>query len=103
MLKVSGIENKYFNAGVLAFNFTDECRNLMSECRKLLDETDYDDQYILNTVFKGKFSNIGVEYNVSGNRCQQVVENPKILHFIGTQKPWHVSPYYKYYLQYKDE
>ena len=103
MLKASGVEDKYFNAGVLAFNFTPECRSLMSKCREMINSTDYDDQQILNTVFKGNFLNIGIEYNISANRSEEIACNPKILHFIGLNKPWHVSPYYKYYLQYKDE
>ena len=103
MLKASGVEDKYFNAGVLAFNFTPECRSLMSKCREMISNTDYDDQQILNTVFKGNFLNIGTEYNISANRGEETACDPKILHFIGLNKPWHVSPYYKYYLQYKDE
>lgn len=79
----------YINAGVIAFNFTQECRRLLSVCRGRITETD--DQTILNEVFQGHIAYVGPEYNclVCGIPMDGV--EPKVLHYIGSSKPWQVD------------
>lgn len=79
----------YINAGVIAFNFTQECRRLLSVCRGRITETD--DQTILNEVFQGRIAYVGPEYNclVCGIPMDGV--EPKVLHYIGSLKPWQVD------------
>lgn len=79
----------YINAGVIAFNFTQECRRLLSVCRGRITESD--DQTILNEVFQGHISYVGPEYNclVCGIPMDGV--EPKVLHYIGSSKPWRVD------------
>ena len=79
----------YINAGVIAFNFTEECRRLLCVCRGRIAETD--DQTILNEVFQGHIAYVGPEYNclVCGIPMDDV--EPKVLHYIGSSKPWLVD------------
>lgn len=79
----------YINAGVIAFNFTQECRRLLSVCRGRITESD--DQTILNEVFQGHIAYVGSEYNclVCGIPMDGV--EPKVLHYIGSSKPWRVD------------
>lgn len=79
----------YINAGVIAFNFTQECRRLLSVCRGRITESD--DQTILNEVFQGHIAYVGPEYNclVCGIPMDGV--EPKVLHYIGSSKPWGVD------------
>ena len=79
----------YINAGVIAFNFTQECRRLLSVCRGRITESD--DQTILNEVFQGHIAYVGPEYNclVCGIPMDDV--EPKVLHYIGSSKPWRVD------------
>lgn len=79
----------YINAGVIAFNFTQECRRLLSVCRGRITESD--DQTILNEVFQGHIAYVGPEYNclVCGIPMDGV--EPKVLHYIGSSKPWRVD------------
>lgn len=79
----------YINAGVIAFNFTQECRRLLSVCRGRITESD--DQTILNEVFQGHIAYVGPEYNcfVCGIPLDGV--EPKVLHYIGSSKPWRVD------------
>lgn len=79
----------HINAGVIAFNFTEECRRLLCVCRGRITETD--DQTILNEVFQGHIAYVGPEYNclVCGIPMDGV--EPKVLHYIGSSKPWRVD------------
>lgn len=79
----------YINAGVIAFNFTEECRRLLCVCRGRITEAD--DQTILNEVFQGHIAYVGPEYNclVCGIPMDDV--EPKVLHYIGSSKPWLVD------------
>lgn len=86
-----------FNAGVLAFRFTDECRSLMAECREMIGRERYDDQSILNVVFRDHFTAIPYCYNVSGMISQRA-SSDKIIHYIGSPKPWNLGTALKYYM-----
>lgn len=81
---IKAVGDDYFNAGVLAFNFTNECKIKMEYCRSLINEK-LDDQKILNIVFKNCFKPLPKEYNFMCNHNN--ITNPKILHFIGKNKP----------------
>lgn len=85
----------FFNAGVIAFNFTDECKSLMNNARDMISEG-YDDQYILNYIFKNKFTKISTKYNVNGS-LMNASSDDKIVHYIGGTKPWNWGSCYKYY------
>ncbi len=85
----------FFNAGVVAFNFTDECKAKMQEARNMIKDG-YDDQYILNYVFKDSFTKISLKYNINGFLFERTSED-KIIHYIGGTKPWNWGSCYKYY------
>ena len=75
----------FFNAGVIAFNFTNECKELMNKARSMINEG-YDDQYILNYVFKNKFTKISTKSNIYG--CVMYITLvDKIIPYIGGTKP----------------
>lgn len=76
-----------FNAGVLAFNFTDRCKELMAECRAMIGKEHYDDQSILNVVFHSEFTAIPYDYNVNG-MISEIKPTDKIIHYIGGTKAW---------------
>jgi hypothetical protein len=48
---------------VLCFNFTDECKKLMSKCRGLIG-SGLNDEQILNEVFSKKHYKLPLEYNL---------------------------------------
>lgn len=88
-----------FNAGVLAFNFTPECRELMEKARSSI-KPGHDDQQILHEIFEGKVDFVGIEYNMlvtPYTRDEFELHGAKILHFIGSKKPWEHDPRLKYY------
>lgn len=78
-----GANNNIINAGVIAFNFTDECKNKMAKCRDLIYK-EKDDQRILNKVFGDTFYPMPIEYNAMSFID---VKNPKIIHYVGDRKP----------------
>lgn len=78
---------KSFNAGVLAFNFTDRCKELMAECRAMIGREHYDDQSILNIVFHNDFTSVPYAYNVNG-MISEAKPTDRIIHYIGSSKVW---------------
>lgn len=97
-IKVYGVNNNIINAGVIAFNFTDECKNKMAKCRDLIYK-EKDDQRILNKVFGDTFYPMPIEYNAMSFVD---VKNPKIIHYVGDRKPWMIPNAYYYWLKYKN-
>lgn len=63
ILRAAEYRPNYFNSGVLAFNFTDKCKNLLKECRSRITENTHDEM-ILNEVFKNETSFVDRTYNV---------------------------------------
>lgn len=79
--------NIWLNAGVLAFNINNECRNLLKQCRSKIGDL-HDDQIIINDVFKDKITYISEEYNYMGRNIKDGI---KIVHYIGNVKPWNIG------------
>lgn len=79
--------NIWLNAGVLAFNINNECKNLLKQCRSKIGDL-HDDQIIINDVFKGKITYISEEYNYMGKNIKDGI---KIVHYIGNTKPWNIG------------
>lgn len=79
--------NIWLNAGVLAFNINNECKNLLKQCRSKIGDL-HDDQIIINDVFKGKITYISEEYNYMGRNIKDGI---KIVHYIGNTKPWNIG------------
>lgn len=79
--------NIWLNAGVLAFNINNECKDLLKQCRSKIGDL-HDDQIIINDVFKDKITYISEEYNYMGRNIKDGV---KIVHYIGNTKPWNIG------------
>lgn len=79
--------NIWLNAGVLAFNINNECKNLLKQCRSKIGDL-HDDQIIINDVFKDKITYISEEYNYMGKNIKDGI---KIVHYIGNVKPWNIG------------
>lgn len=79
--------NIWLNAGVLAFNINNKCRNLLKQCRSKIGDL-HDDQIIINDVFKDKITYISEEYNYMGRNIKDGI---KIVHYIGNTKPWNIG------------
>lgn len=79
--------NIWLNAGVLAFNINNECKDLLKQCRSKIGDL-HDDQIIINDVFKDKITYISEEYNYMGRNIKDGV---KIVHYIGNVKPWNIG------------
>lgn len=79
--------NIWLNAGVLAFNINNECKNLLKQCRSKIGDL-HDDQIIINDVFKDKITYISEEYNYMGKNIKDGI---KIVHYIGSVKPWNIG------------
>lgn len=97
---VSINNNNYINAGVLAFNFTNECKECMNKVRNRIGYSP-DDQDCINIGFDGKKTIISNEYNCMIG-CLEPNDETKIIHFLGPVKPWHMHPSIKYWLKYNE-
>lgn len=97
-IKAYGEKNEFFNSGVLAFNFNKKCKELLNECRKL-NTGELDDQKILNKIFKNVFIPLPQEYNFYAFLKRDI--DPKIIHFIGDNKPWKMNKNYYSWIEYK--
>ena len=88
--------NIWLNAGVLAFNFTDNCKKLLEKCRNKIGNLQ-DDQIIINDVFKDNITYITEEYNYMG---KDIKEGIKIVHYIGNIKPWNIGNKFTLWFKY---
>ena len=88
--------NKYFNAGVLLFNLAkirqDNIEQKFEEYTKNeFENIKVGDQEIINVVCQGKIKEINSEWNVQSSNFvnrSDYTNSPKIVHYIGRQKPW---------------
>ena len=116
---------EYFNAGVLLINLKKWREEQISD--KILDYITHNsskliswDQDALNVAFENKWKKLNVEWNVGQNfyrvnplheyfdltsqKFNQLKTNPSIVHFTGSDKPWHFinqHPLKSDYLLYK--
>lgn len=88
--------NIWLNAGVLAFNINNECKNLLKQCRSKIGDL-HDDQIIINDVFKDKITYISEEYNYMGKNIKDGI---KIVHYIGSVKPWNIGDKFTLWFKY---
>ena len=95
---LKAVGEQWFNAGVLCFNFTDECKELMSKCRELIS-SGLNDEQILNEVFSKKYNKLPLEYNLFAQWDD--LTKPKIIHYVGRQKPWFTNDLYYEWFKYK--
>lgn len=107
--KALGIDAcKYFNSGVIVMNL-DLLRkeNFYRKFTELFKKYKFrvaPDQDCLNIVCKDRVTYLGFEWNAMPVRSQNGLteENPKLIHFNLTAKPWHYPdlPYEKYFWDY---
>lgn len=88
--------NKYFNSGVLLFNLSKMREDNIEKSFEEYTEKEFanirvGDQQIINVVCQGKIKELNSSWNVQSsnfvNRSDYTKE-PKIVHFVGKQKPW---------------
>lgn len=92
---------KYFNAGVLVFDYSKWIQNnIFESLRKILYQKEinfqYWDQDVLNYFFKGNYKEIDEALNfeieiTEDNHYHLIIEKLIFLHYLGNKKPWHVS------------
>lgn len=92
----------YVNAGVLLLNLKKIREDALTEEFFALDAKEnllYRDQDVLNLAFKGKIKHFPRIFNLIGAERYDGVEEPKLIHFTGRAKPWHVavSPWHEEY------
>lgn len=88
--------NLYFNAGVLLFNLKKIREdNIEQEFEKYVqkefENIRVGDQQIINVVCQGKIKQVESAWNVQSSNFvnrSDYTNSPKIVHFIGRQKPW---------------
>jgi lipopolysaccharide biosynthesis glycosyltransferase len=98
----------YINAGVMLFNLTairqDDVQNkLLSAAKELSGKVKFQDQDIINIVFKNKIKAISDKFNFAGNNMlkdRKRVKLAHILHYTGERKPWHTKKNYLGHKQY---
>lgn len=85
-------QGDYFNAGVLYINaekWGTACETLLALTEQYQTALVYGDQDILNLYFQHKWYALPRDYNLQTTYLEQeIIENVKILHFTGKQKPW---------------
>ncbi len=103
------IGNEYFNAGVMYIDIanwkTESISNELINTGMLhKNHIRYWDQDILNIYFKNRIGEIDSGYNVFRSQ-RRLNPPPKIVHFAGPVKPWHLfnsHPYRKEYRYFRD-
>lgn len=108
IIKKNGYE--FFNAGLYYFdckywrdnNLTDECKNIMIKHKNSKDGLFHlGTQPILNIIFFEKYAELPKEWNVMGIGYSQTSEtnlqNGKMIHWCGSNKPWHSECRYREY------
>ena len=110
-----GFKNKkYFNAGVIYFDYQ-KClkNNIFKKALNLLmidDKYDFMDQEVLNIVLENHVKYISPKWNYSGFFAvsellgEKLIEDePVIIHFTGREKPWNYMNINKYGYLYKEK
>jgi lipopolysaccharide biosynthesis glycosyltransferase len=86
--------SNYFNSGVLLINLVKWRKlNVKKKCFELIDiygSFEYADQDLLNSVLKDSWSELNYKFNYlyPTPSTQAKLNNPVIVHFAGSGKPW---------------
>lgn len=88
--------NKYFNAGVLLFNLDKIRKDNIEKKFEEYTKNEFEnirvgDQQIINVVCQGKIKEVDSKWNVQSSNFvnrSDYTKSPKIVHYIGRQKPW---------------
>lgn len=88
--------NLYFNSGVLLFNLKkirqDNIEQKFEEyTAKNIDNIRVGDQQIINIICQGKIKQLQSAWNVQSSNFinrSDYTNHPKIVHYVGKQKPW---------------
>ena len=103
----------YVNAGMLVFDVKKMAelgveKQFVDWTREHFETIKLGDQEIINEVLKGKIKVVDDEWNVQSSNFvnrSSYTNNPKIIHFVSSKKPWHFGSfsihkdYYFKYLQ----
>lgn len=89
-------DNLYFNAGVLLFNLEKIRQDNIEQkfeayTTENIDNIRVGDQQIINVVCQGKIKQLPSDWNVQSSNFinrSDYTNNPKIVHYVGKQKPW---------------
>lgn len=109
---------RYFNSGVMLINLVQWRKSsfkdtVISFLKDHVEQIRYPDQCAMNGVLDGKWMDLRPEYNyqtfsatqeLSGNSSN--IGKPIILHFTGSEKPWHMlnkHPYKSLYWFYRSK
>lgn len=98
-LRAAYYNGDIFNSGVLAFNFTDECKELLKSCLAQATESTFD-QDVMNKVFRGKVEFVDQAYNTTVDLYGVKVSDPIVVHYVGELKPWDLNIHFKYWFKY---
>ena len=91
-----GMSSKYFNAGVMVINLK-KWRNenltklLVNEMNSLREKIVHWDQDVLNSYFDGEYLEIEESLNFNSFNTSEFNQEVKIIHYIGSKKPWYLS------------
>lgn len=99
IIKAACHDSTLFNSGVLAFNYTQECLELLEVCKSMISPQTHD-QEVLQKVFEGRVWFVDVAYNVCISGLTTLCRVPKVVHYCGPQKPWQISSFARYYFDY---
>lgn len=96
----------YFNAGMMLMNLAIWRNEKLAEKTFSYLETgkkwDYNDQDLLNLALNGNVEFVSGHWNVQTySFANQKVIKPKIVHFTGVEKPWHLSSSHPYKSEYE--
>lgn len=98
---------KYFNAGVMYINLqkwrsSNMSRTLIQNAIQYNEYIRWWDQDVLNITFDGEWGELDFTFNAFGLLADEGKDH-KIIHYIGSSKPWHFRnkhPYKQLYWQY---
>jgi lipopolysaccharide biosynthesis glycosyltransferase len=99
------IGNEYFNTGVifidiLKWRSESVTTKLINTARLHKEDIRYYDQDILNILFRDKIGQLESQYNVF-RASKKLIPKPKIIHYAGPVKPWHLFNSHPYRSEYR--
>lgn len=93
-----GVENLYFNAGVLIIDYKKWTKEklgskLLKQMKDLENKIVTWDQDVLNSLINGNYLELAKEFNFFDSEYKEKdkKEKPIIIHFLGSNKPWKTS------------